>query len=106
MRSGSNGDVSVRNRILAELHRTLRSLADEQRTLGAGWALRSRSLPLVWSLNELRITSAAAVGEVIDLAEEHQADLYYLTSSSRTTQSDNCCRRLLALPGGRSTGKC
>jgi len=65
------------NRVLEHLHRTLRSLADEMRPIGQGWIVRTHSLPLVWTLNQLRITKPIAFADAVALAEEHQADRPY-----------------------------
>lgn len=65
------------NRILIELLRTLTSSADETWPTQPGWVFRTRSLPFVWTLNQLRITQAATAAEVIELATEHQGDLPY-----------------------------
>jgi GNAT superfamily N-acetyltransferase len=69
--------VGLRHRILEELRRTLRSLAEEERPVGPGWAVRTRSLPLVWTLNQLRLVRPAEPLDVVSLADEHQADLPY-----------------------------
>jgi GNAT superfamily N-acetyltransferase len=61
--------------VLGHLRWTVWSLADEVKDVGPGWQARSRSLPDVWALNQLRVTRPAPPREVLALAEEHQADL-------------------------------
>jgi GNAT superfamily N-acetyltransferase len=51
------------------------SLADEMRPIESGWVVRTKSLPLVWTLNQLRITESATFADALALAEEHQAYL-------------------------------
>jgi GNAT superfamily N-acetyltransferase len=67
--------------MLAEVRRhlegTVRALADAVEDVDVGWVARTRSLPDVWVLNQLRVTRPARAAVVIDRAEEHQADLPY-----------------------------
>lgn len=63
--------------VLGHLRRTLRSLADEVRPVAPGLVMRTRSLPRVWSLNQVRITQVAEFSEVLGLATRYQADLLY-----------------------------
>jgi GNAT superfamily N-acetyltransferase len=65
------------DRVFGHLDWTLRSLADEMRPIGPGWIVRTSSLPLVWTLNQLRITEPITLADAVTLAEEHQADLPY-----------------------------
>ena len=39
--------------------------------------MRSPSLPLVWTLNQIRISEAATFGDTVALAHKHQAELPY-----------------------------
>jgi GNAT superfamily N-acetyltransferase len=72
------GDVTdPLEQVLGHLGRTLRSLADETRSVGPGWILRTRSLSHVWALNQLRITAPVEFAEVVALAEQYQGDLPY-----------------------------
>ncbi len=56
---------------------TLRSLSDEVERIGPGWVVRTRSLPHVWTLNQVRITGTADAAEVAVLADTLQSDLPY-----------------------------
>ncbi len=67
----------ARRRIDEVLEWTARSLADEFREVNGGWVVRSRSLPLVHSLNRLQVKQPVDPKEVLRLADEHAADLAY-----------------------------
>jgi GNAT superfamily N-acetyltransferase len=71
------GDAGWLARVLGHLRRNLHLLSDDMRPTGPGWIVRTDSLPLVWTLNQLRITGAAAFEDVAALAEENQAYLPY-----------------------------
>ncbi len=70
-------EAGLRVTVLGELRRTLGSLTDEIRPVGPGWVARSRSLPLVWSLNQLRITEPTTFAAASALADEDLAGLPY-----------------------------
>ena len=70
-------EAGLRVTVLGELRRTLGSLTDEIRPVGPGWVARSRSLPLVWSLNQLRITEPTTFAAASALADEYLAGLPY-----------------------------
>jgi GNAT superfamily N-acetyltransferase len=65
------------DRVLESLQWTLSRLADEVRPVESGWLVRTPSLPLVWTLNQLRLTEPITYGDGAALAEEHQSDLPY-----------------------------
>jgi GNAT superfamily N-acetyltransferase len=67
--------VPTVERILPHLRRTVESIADEVVPVDLGWVARTRTLPLVWTLNQICLTAAATPGEVASLAETHQGDL-------------------------------
>jgi GNAT superfamily N-acetyltransferase len=69
--------MDVRGRILTELRANVAALAADLRPVGPGWIVRTPSLPLVWTLNQLRITKPSSIRQVIDLAERYQAELPY-----------------------------
>ena len=52
-------------------------LADEIKPVGPGWVARTAELPLVWTLNQLCITSPTTFVEAVALADKYQADLPY-----------------------------
>jgi predicted GNAT family acetyltransferase len=52
-------------------------LADEMRPIGPGWAVRTRSLPRVWTLNQLLICEPVSFADAVALADRHQVDLGY-----------------------------
>lgn len=62
-------------RILFHLRRTLAATADELQAIPQGWVARTRSMPLVWTLNQVCLTGDTTAGEAARLADEHQADL-------------------------------
>jgi len=53
------------------------SVADEVQAIGPGWLARTTTLPAVWALNQLHVIGPANAGQVIALAQEHQADLSF-----------------------------
>jgi GNAT superfamily N-acetyltransferase len=69
--------LSARLRISAVLERSVHHLADEVRTIPGGWAVRSRDLPQVWTLNQLHLGAPVTAEVAVALADEHQADLAY-----------------------------
>jgi GNAT superfamily N-acetyltransferase len=74
----SPGDkAALRVTVLEELRRTLGSLTDEMRSIGPGWVARSQTLPLVWSLNQLRITEPTSFFAALALADEYLSGLPY-----------------------------
>ena len=70
-------DAALAGRVVENLDRTVRSLADEIRPVESGWVARAGSLPLVWTLNQLRVTGRASFPDVVALADHHQGDLPY-----------------------------
>ena len=70
-------DAALFGQIVENLDRTVRSLADEIRPVESGWVARCGSLPLVWTLNQLRVTGRASFPDVVALADQHQGDLPY-----------------------------
>jgi len=63
--------------VRGELLWTLATLAGDMSPIGPGWSFRTPALPLVWSLNQIRITAPASAPDVVALADEHQAELPY-----------------------------
>ncbi len=73
--TGTRGeDVQL---VRGELLWTLSTLAGDRSPIGPGWSFRTPALPLVWSLNQVRITAPATFPGVVALADEHQAELPY-----------------------------
>jgi GNAT superfamily N-acetyltransferase len=62
-------------RVMEQVRRCLSLVADEMEPIGPGWVVRTRSLPWVWSVNQLRITEPISFREVVALADEHRAGL-------------------------------
>jgi len=62
-------------RILLHLRRTVETAADEVQAIPQGWVARTRSLPLVWTLNQVCLTDCASAEQAALLADEHQGDL-------------------------------
>lgn len=79
------------DRILAFLLRSLELTADELRRIDAGWVTRTPSLPLVWNLNQVRITRALTTTEVAALADAHLVGVPY---DQLTIEDDAGARRL------------
>lgn len=66
----------ARLRITALLGAGVRAHANEVSTVPGGWAVRTRDLPAVWSLNQVHLEEPTTT-LAVDLAEKHQADLPY-----------------------------
>jgi GNAT superfamily N-acetyltransferase len=64
-------------RALAFQRETVRLVAEEVSDIPEGWLIRTRSLPLVWSLNQVRVSRPIEAGDAVALAERHLADLPY-----------------------------
>jgi GNAT superfamily N-acetyltransferase len=62
---------------LAFLRGTAELAADDARAIDAGCVVRAPSLPLVWSLNHLRLSGPVTYEQVVAQAEEHLGDLPY-----------------------------
>ena len=67
----------ARDRTLEFERETLELVADEFRPIERGWLVRCRSLPLVWSLNQVRVATPIDYGDAVALAEEHLGELPY-----------------------------
>ncbi len=63
--------------MLDSLDQTARALAGIVTELPEGWVAHTPRLSQVWALNQLRLKSAVGARRVLQLAEEHQADLPY-----------------------------
>lgn len=61
--------------VLRVLRRTLVSLADEVREIEGGIAVSTPSLPLVWSLNQLRLSEPVDLETVVAAADALQGEL-------------------------------
>ena len=77
-----DGDPATRDEAaLGQIHEALRlsleAMGEEREPIEAGWALRTRSLPQVWTLNQIHVTRPVAADELLALAETHQGDLPY-----------------------------
>ena len=59
------------------LRGTLELVVDGIEPIDGGWVSRSRSLPLVWVANQVRVSRPIGYGEALALAEEHQRGLPY-----------------------------
>jgi GNAT superfamily N-acetyltransferase len=78
-RHGVERGSSVRpvQRILSHLRRTVEATADEVRAIPEGWVARTRSMPLVWTLNQICLTGSTTPVEALRLADRHQGDLTF-----------------------------
>jgi GNAT superfamily N-acetyltransferase len=72
----TGGDALAR--VLAFVRANLAKTADEMRSIEAGWVVSTPSLPLVWSVNHLRVTLPLRFEAVADLADEQLAGWRYL----------------------------
>lgn len=70
-------EAGLLQRMLEQVRRTVQTLADEVRPVGPGWIARTHALPMVWTLNQLRITEPVAFADAVALADEHQGGLPY-----------------------------
>ncbi|MDA8313537.1 MAG: GNAT family N-acetyltransferase [Actinomycetota bacterium] len=67
----------LRREVLDQLRWTVDELTDEVARVGPGWLARTRSLPLVHTLNRFHVTEVAGAAEILAVVEEHQRDLPY-----------------------------
>jgi GNAT superfamily N-acetyltransferase len=74
---GRTDTEGLRRRFTDHLRTTVESLADEVRPVPVGWLARSRSLPLVHTLNQLHVTEPSTAARALAAAEEHQGDQPY-----------------------------
>lgn len=75
MRRAAAGDEAAFERILVAQRRGLEAIVEEVVPLPMGFALRTRSLPRVWTLNQVCVTAPAPADDVVAAAEAQQADL-------------------------------
>lgn len=68
-------DDHLRVEVLAHQRRTLHALAEEVVPLEGGLHFRTRSLPLVWTLNQVRLAGPLAAEEIVAIADRFQSDL-------------------------------
>ena len=64
-------------RALAFQRETLELAAEQVIQIPEGWLIRTPSLPLVWSLNQVRVTRPIETGDALALAERHLGELPY-----------------------------
>lgn len=93
------GALSARSRVDAVLEWTARSLADEFHEVEVGWVARSRTLPLVYSLNRLQVQRDAAPEQVVALADTHLGDLPYRHVEIGDERGAAAFERALVAPG-------
>jgi GNAT superfamily N-acetyltransferase len=65
-------------RALEFMRAVLVRTADETRTIEAGLVVLTRSLPAVWSVNQLRVTEPLAFDDLIELADDQLSELGYV----------------------------
>lgn len=56
---------------------TIALVSGECRPIEEGWLIRTPSLPMVWSANEVRVNKPIQFSDALALAERHLADLPY-----------------------------
>jgi GNAT superfamily N-acetyltransferase len=64
-------------RIEEAFERSLRALADSWEPVPGGWSMRTGDVPLVWTLNQVRVTDPVTVDDLVEVADLCQADLPY-----------------------------
>jgi hypothetical protein len=69
------GDAAVRRRVLDHLGWTVQVLSGSVLRYRSAWGVRTPALPQVWSLNQLHVSGALTVEEVLALCQEHQSDM-------------------------------
>lgn len=72
-----SADADLLATIEAAFERTLRLIAATAESVRFGSSLRTPELPLVWTLNQLRVTAPVGIDELLDVVEECQSDLPY-----------------------------
>jgi GNAT superfamily N-acetyltransferase len=70
--------VGALDRVLAFMRDGCAGTADMVKPIEAGMVLSTPSLPLVWSVNQLRVTEPLPFDSVVELAEEELAEIGYL----------------------------
>lgn len=92
-------DAAAFARMLESLRTTVAALADEVRHLDAGWVARTRSLPRVWTLNQVCITEEVDVADVVSITEAQQGDLPYRHAKVEHATTGRMLERALAVAG-------
>jgi hypothetical protein len=72
MKGDSASDKRLLARALGNLGATVRAHADEVGEHELGWLVRTPSLPVVWALNQLRVSGDSGAGEVLAVADKVQ----------------------------------
>ena len=75
--SGGPSAVDELDRVRAFLWAGFARTADAVKPIEAGVVLTTPSLPLVWSVNQLRLTERLGFESLLDLAEQELAGLHY-----------------------------
>jgi GNAT superfamily N-acetyltransferase len=70
-------DAASMAQVLASLHQTLAGVVEDLVAIDAGYVARTRSLPHLWTLNQVNVTGDVGVDELVALGEEHQVDLAF-----------------------------
>jgi GNAT superfamily N-acetyltransferase len=88
-------------RALAFQRETLGLVAEQFSPIPEGWLIRTPSLPLVWSLNQVRVAGPIGTADAVALAERHLADLPYRQLMLEHEASGTRIERDLARQGWR-----
>jgi GNAT superfamily N-acetyltransferase len=79
--SNADGDApgakDISEQVRGLTRRTLTALAERVEVFEHGFAARTRSLPQVWTLNQVRIVGPSTAGEVVALADRFQDGLHF-----------------------------
>jgi len=70
-------DEELLSEVEAGFTASLRGSGTSWAPVPGGWALETRSLPLVWTLNQVRLTGRVGVDDLVEVAEACQGDLPY-----------------------------
>lgn len=91
------GPGEGRERALEVLRSTVGRLAEETLEVPGGRLYRTPSLPLVWTLNQLRLTGSSDLAEIGARADAHQGDQPY----RHVVVEDDVALRAAVAGGGR-----
>ena len=88
-------------RALAFQRETVQLVAERVSEVPEGWLIRTPSLPLVWSLNQLRVIGPIEADDAVALAETHLGELPYRQLMIEHEASGRRLERALGRQGWR-----
>lgn len=99
--AAADRDESALARVEGRFDALLVELAGATTPVPGGLALRTEELPLVWSLNQVRIREPLELGQLLDIVEEHQAHQPYRHVNVRPGALDPASEEVLRAAGWR-----